>query len=339
MFLFLLTLCLVVLYKVKLIGWNEGYLSFQETTALKGFFIGLVFLSHMQTYLDLSLGGVLDRYALSVINLFGQLMVAYFFFCSGYGVMLSFMTKENYDKGFLRHRILKTLVHFDTAILLYILVSVFLGKQYELKNYLLCWIGWESVGNSNWFIFVTLALYLITWVAFRITNKNSNKFVTIMTVTAICGVLWIVLYYTKSSYWYNTLFCYPAGMIISLYKDRLEHILKHNLYFCVFAVLTIAIFVLTYLVPNELAFSVCAVAFSIVVMIVSTKVEVRSPFLLWMGNHLFEIYILQRIPMILLKHQGVTNHYLFGCISIIATVLLSVGFSLIEKKIDKRLRL
>lgn len=60
MFVFLLALCLVSLYKIKIIKWNDSYLALRETTALKGFFIGLVFLSHLQTYLDPSLGGVLD---------------------------------------------------------------------------------------------------------------------------------------------------------------------------------------------------------------------------------------------------------------------------------------
>jgi hypothetical protein len=285
MLVFLLLLCAASLYKIRLTRINETYLDIQETTALKGFFIGLVFLSHMQTYLNPALGGVSYRYALSVINLFGQLMVAYFFFCSGYGVLFSFQTKKDYDKGFLKHRLLKTLVHFDIAIVIYLLVSICIGKQYDLKNYLFCWIGWESIGNSNWFIFVTLILYMITWIAFMIKRKTEcSALAMIVIIIVMCCGLWIGLYYTKSSYWYNTLFCYPLGMLIALHNEKLNFILKKNLHYGVSILCSLMVFLVFYMIPNEVAYSICALAFCCIVMLISFKVEVRSPVLLWMGS-------------------------------------------------------
>ena len=67
------------------------------------------------------------------------------------------------------------------------------------------------------------------------------------------------------------------------------------------------------------------------------KLDVCNPILIFFGKHLFEMYILMRIPMLILQRLGVTNVYLFVFLSFAATVLLAVGFKKLTGAIDKPL--
>ena len=42
----------------------------------------------------------------------------------------------------------------------------------SLSRILLSLIGWKSIGNSNWYMFDILLLYVLTYVAFKVTKKQ-----------------------------------------------------------------------------------------------------------------------------------------------------------------------
>ena len=92
--------------------------------------------------------------------------------------MESYKRKPNYKKNFLRNRVLKILIHFDIAVLLYIILQFSLGKRYHFGEYMGSLIGWNTVGNSSWFIFDILALYVIFYFSLHIEkwyNSISNS--------------------------------------------------------------------------------------------------------------------------------------------------------------------
>lgn len=92
-------------------------------------------------------------------------MVAMFMFYSGYGVMESIRSKGmNYVHSMPKKRILSTWIHFAFIVALYVLLTVAIGNEITLKQLLLSFIGWDSVGNSNWYIFDILCLYLMSFV-------------------------------------------------------------------------------------------------------------------------------------------------------------------------------
>lgn len=49
------------------------------------------------------------------------------------------------------------------ALALYLGLHLCFGAQPSLKTILLSMVCWESIGNSNWYIFAILCLYLLTW--------------------------------------------------------------------------------------------------------------------------------------------------------------------------------
>lgn len=153
-------------------------------------------------------------------------MVALFFFYSGFGILQSYATKCEYSSGFFKNRIFKTWIHFVIAVMLYLILSLIIGTKYRTIDYLLAWIGWTSLGNSNWFVFVMLALYVVTWCTFLLIGKRfveKRNVVLAIGVSAFSCTLWLGLFFSgKQSWWYNTLLCHPFGMWFAVFKDKLD---------------------------------------------------------------------------------------------------------------------
>lgn len=68
--------------------------------------------------------------------------------------------------------------------------------------------------------------------------------------------------------------------------------------------------------------------FTLVVVLVTMKVKIGNPILAFLGKHLFRIYILQRIPFMVLKDAGL-NTYLFFALSLITTMMIAVLYDML----------
>lgn len=332
------------LYKVKFSHFHADYMQPGQTGAIKGIFAIIIFFSHARSYLDITSGW--DELFCFPLDLLGQLMVTMFFFYSGYGIVEAYRNKENYSRTFFRGRILKTLVHFDLAVALYLILSLIVGSSYPAKYYALCWVGWLSIGNSNWFVCDMLLLYLVTLAAMLLANRAKRSLPLLcMVTTVLTGVLWVILwrcwgYNPGGPIWYNTLFCYPCGMWFALVKRRLDPVIQKRqvLFWPVLLVLFLVFAGLYLRRGNVVMHTVCACIFCVIVMLLTTKVKLDNPILRWLGKHSFSIYILQRIPMILLEYFGLTgNHLVFLLLSLAATLALSVAFDRLLELWDRRL--
>lgn len=328
MLFFVLLLILIILYKSKLNfkSFNKDYLSIEQTKCVNAVFVILVFLSHVKNYITLE-NIWYNSYYLRINALIGQLMVTTFLFFSGFGIMESIKRKDQYINSIPKKRIFSTLLNFDFSILLFLICSLIVGKSYHLNRILLSFTGWSSIGNSNWYIFAILTLYLITWISFKVFNKNNLK--------GIIGTIILSLFFicflkgTKQSYWYNTILCYPAGMLFSYYRNKLENLICENnkTYFFI-SFICVATFILLYKfskVSNIIIYELTAIFFVIVILLICMKFSFKNNILLYLGNNIFWIYILQRIPMIILHYYKIHNYnaFLFIILSFILTLLLT----------------
>ena len=340
MIIFLIALAAICLYKIKFSSFHSDYISIPATNSIKGIFAIIILLSHLRSYIVIpeSTG---NRLFVTFLNILGQLMVTMFFFYSGFGIMESYRKKLNYDKGFLKNRVLKTLIHFDMAVLIFLIEGLLIGKAYEWQNYAFCWIGWESIGNSNWFIFVILAMYVITFVSMKFANmkKGKEQSILIISVCLMSVVLWGVLFITKGSIWCNTLLCYPVGMLYSLIKPKIDKIIQSEKYiYYVLLASVIVVFVgLYWLKGNVVAYSVLACIFVLLITLISIKVQIHNKALQWLGKYSFSIYIVQRLPMMLLSHLNINeNIAVFSLVSVVATLFVAFVYQKCINAIDKK---
>lgn len=319
---------LVCLWRIRLAGFNRDYMSKQQTTAIKGIFTALIFFSHIRGYLQLP-DCVSNNLYNSILDYFGQLIVAAFFLYSGFGIWLSWKSKPGYEHTFFRRRVLKVLVHFDIAVALYILVQLFLPIHYSIKQYLLCWIGWESVGNSNWFIFVILSLYLAALAGLLFEKKIGKGGIALTTV--LSAAIWVFLHCVaqKPSWWVDTIIAFPLGMFVAEYKNEIDRLLNCNKYApFVYSLLLTFIFLSAHHFWGIDIYGGVTLVFCLMLIAYSSWIKIGNPILDWMGRNAFTIYIIQRLPMIVFSHWCVNQHpAVFVVLTIIATILLAEGLS------------
>ena len=174
-----MNLYLVLIIIISLIGIkffvkdsNKDYLSKENTNCIKGIFILIVFYSHLCTYIPYQHSKDFLMYDLR--SFLGQLMVTMFLFYSGYGIYESIKKKKsNYVNNIPIKRILITLLNFDIAVLTFAVVNQLIGNGKTLEEILLALTGWGGIGNSNWYIFAILFLYLSTYISFKIFDNSS----------------------------------------------------------------------------------------------------------------------------------------------------------------------
>ncbi len=336
MIFFFLLLIIGVLYKIEYRPFNEQYLSKDSTNAIKGLFVMIVFLKHAMSYIQMD--NPADMLYVSVSRFLGQLIVCMFLFYSGYGVLESIKIKKDYMKTFLKHRLFKTWLHFAIAIIGFLIVDYFLGFKFQTRTYILAFTGWESVQNSNWFVFCILYMYVATYLSFRIV-KSTRVAWCLMVFATVFYIL--VLHHYKEYWWWDTVVCYPLGMLYSIYKDDVEKVIKsslHGVRYVLVLGLGLLLFVTTYMEKGVYVSCLKAIFFTLLVVVLTVKLNVRSKIFIYFGVNTFGIFILQRIPMLIFREKfPEMNKYLFVILCFIITLVLSEMFNVITRITDKYL--
>ena len=337
MIVFMVLLAVIVIYRMKFSSFYTDYLDKEQSTAIRGVFAAVIFLSHAKGYILLG-NGAGDTLFKLVLYILGQCIVAMYFFYSGYGIMESYKYKKDYTTHFFRNRILKTLIHFDLAVILYMILKFAYRKTYTLRTYFLSLLGWTSIGNSNWFVCVLLMLYLLTLLAFAVVRNRNAKAVGIL-VLILSIVLWIVLDRVNvGGYWYNTMLCYAAGMIVSVYKETIDSKMQDTKNYCICFAGLMLIIALCYLNRGtNLVYSIFSLCFSLAVVMITMKVKINNKYLQFLGRYSFSIFILQRIPMYILYRSQISNPVIFTSLALACTLLIAMVFDRLLKNLDKKI--
>lgn len=328
----------IVLLSVIGIGLRHGVdvvqaLSIQQCNAIKGISILLVFISHANQYIshngyDYSLLG--DNLFIAVNEGIGQLCVVMFLFYSGYGTELSILNKgENYVKRIPKRRCISTLLNFDVAVIVFLVVNLLLGRTVEWSRFCLSLTAWESIGNSNWYIFDIILCYFISFVSTRISSRPQYQLLAMLAFTLLMiGVLYVF----KQSWWYDTLLVYPIGALVALKKEELFKLARK--YYPAVLALTLVLFALFVKIDiaHVLTYNVASVLFAILVVLITMRVRVQNNVLISLGKSLFPLYIYQRLPMMVITlyfPSFVATHavlFSLGCFAITALFAITYKY-------------
>ncbi|MCI6858066.1 MAG: acyltransferase family protein [Eubacterium sp.] len=347
MAIFLILLAIIIISNIempKTNQFNNDYIDIRHTNVIKGIFVLLVLLGHSIQYI--SVKGPWDKPYLTFHDHIEQMVVSMFLFYSGYGMIISVMKKGfSYIKTFPVKRFLIVLFNFDLVVLLFCLMNLCLKIHYDWKTILLSFTGWVGIGNSNWYMFAIFGLYIIFFLSFYLLRWYNGKGslylgMTLVTILTVAFVYWEIRM-GQPSWYYNTMILFAFGGWYALFHEQVEKILmkSDNIYFI--AVIIITLF---YWVSSKMknyggieVYSIWAVVFTSAIVLATMKINIKSTFLEWIGQHVFSIYILQRIPMIIFSKTGFTagSPYAFVTISFIITLGLSVMFDYWVGKLDK----
>ncbi|MBR5040754.1 MAG: acyltransferase [Clostridiales bacterium] len=203
-------------------------------------FLALFIIFH-QTVVTLIHFEVLDTEMKEFFHYFfyGILAVAFFFFCSGFGLVKRWMTDENYTKGFMKRRIFTVLVPLFICNYIYLtdalLNNIRYGNHFTFVEVICAFFGLFLVNNQMWFAVEIMILY----VSFRIVFarvKSARTGIIIMT-----GIVFVLIaiglsaghsdsplmsYWFKGEWWYNTILMFPLGMLYAYKEERVNAIIK-----------------------------------------------------------------------------------------------------------------
>ena len=330
----LIAFLLLILYKSKIYlkgNNNENYMSINTTTCIKGIFVFFILLSHSMQYVNYN--NKIDILYTLFQNKMGQLIVCMFLFYSGYGIYESIKKKgQSYIKRLPKDRILKLLIHFDIALVFYYILSLIIGTKYGFKQIVLSLIGWDSLGNSNWFIFAILVCYFISYLCFSLIKKDR---ISIAFVTAFSVAYILLMRQFKPTFWFDTILCFPLGMIFSYCREWIERkFLNNNIIYYILLTLTSCVFFFFLKYQNIYTLLLNSMVFSILIVLITFKIDINNKILLWLGKNVFNIYILQRIPMTLLSHFFNFPSYVFVLLAFIIVVIISIMFDKLLSFVD-----
>ncbi len=160
--------------------FNEDFASLDAMKSLRGFAAMGVIFHHISQEQIFQQNHVLSPF----VNA-GAYFVAIFFFCSGYGLIKSLDTKQNYLKGFIRHRIVKAIVvPFYVDVLVYGLLMYFAGFKLQKERWIFNALGLTMMNEYAWFPIVLAFLYLAFFLCFRFI-KNRPVCLAIMLIFII----------------------------------------------------------------------------------------------------------------------------------------------------------
>lgn len=308
---------IIFIFGIKYRNNKDDYMSKEQTTAIKGIFAIIILLSHFRSYISISP----DSFYSKIFIIISQLMVTMFFFYSGYGIIKSIINKKNYMKTFFKKRFIKTLLNLDFAVLIFILVNWLLNIKYPIITTLLAFTGYTDIGNSNWFIFVTLVLYLIVLVSYTLFKKN--KKIIISSVFILSSILIFVLYLFKESWWYNTILCFPLGMFYGEFEKTINKKVLKDYSMLSFIILSVILIILNYFSSNIVVYLIYSCIFTLLIVNMTYILKVGNKILDYFGKFSFYIYVYQRISYIIFKDVFSSNVVYFF-ISLFFTILLSI---------------
>ena len=329
MVLFFLILVITILFSMKFYNQNgidPDYMSIEKTKTIKGIFVFCVFLSHIKE--QVSFHGTANQLVISFLFYLGQFMVTMFLFYSGFGIYESIKKKgKKYIHQFLTHRICRVYFHFGIAVTLFLFVDIWIQRSYTIPHILLSYIGWESIGNSSWYMFAIFVLYLMTYLCFQ--YLDIKKATPLIAMTALSLIYILVITQLKPDRYTNTFLCYVAGMWYSYYKEHIDAFFNEHYYSCfaAFMVCLSVIYVYMFVFKDIRIFlyNFASILFCLFVVIVSMKITFHSVILYQLGENTFWLYMLQRIPMMILKyyHIDVFNNYLYVILCFLITIMLT----------------
>lgn len=245
---------------------------------------------------------------------------------------------EAYLSTFLSHRFLKVWLMFAMAVGCFLLLDIVLGYRYTISTVLLSFTGWESIGNSNWFMFDILVLYLFTYASLKIVVRSRLSLKGALTIIFIFTLFLIICLKRadKGSWWVDTVLAYPVGMLYGLYKERFENLVRGWRWIPAF--ISIFLLFVTGYAANRfgwfysglicirllrfLTFIGTSSVFALVIVMLTMKVRITPPGLTWLGRNAFAIYILQRLPMIIFTHFGLNNDWIPFFAAVMPTTFL-----------------
>ena len=276
-------------------NYFNDYMDISTTNSIKGIFVWLIIFHHKTGYINHK-----NYLYLNITRNLGQKIVSMFLFYSGYGIYESFKKKGKAYIMTLPIKAFILFVKFQIILLFFLLTNIFIFKhKISIKLYLLSAIFKSSLGNSNWFAFTIIILYIYTYISFMFI-KGIN-FIGIIILSILCFFHVLIVYeyyYPNMKYAVDTVFCFSTGFFYSLMKNYLDKVIqKNDIYYFLIVSANIFLFFKILNINRLFYISLKNILFSLIIVLISMKIKFKNELLIFLSSHSYSIYLLQRLVM------------------------------------------
>lgn len=173
---------------------HEDSTSIEVMKSLRGFAAIGVILHHIsQEGAFQRAGGQGHPGELSIFVNAGFFFVAIFFFCSGFGLIKSLNTKENYLDGFLKKRVVKTIViPFYVNVILYAIYHLIAGHKFPVAQWITNFTGLTLMNTYAWYPIVLTIFYIAFYFIFKNVKNRKIAFLLMFIVIFLQGVFFAI---------------------------------------------------------------------------------------------------------------------------------------------------
>ncbi len=207
--------------------WNDNALDLSQTKAVQGFCTICIMLHHISQKTCASwVPANYVKHGLEPFVNVGYLMVAVFFFYSGYGLYKSNVSKTDYLKGFFGKRILRILIALLTTSLICVCAQVWNGIG-VIPVPLPFTLGGAVLPNKySWYIYTIIMLYVVFYFSFRYCRSTRNAIIWVF----VAIFLYIVYcdWWMYGDWFYNTIILFGVGILFAKYESKLIAFMKNR---------------------------------------------------------------------------------------------------------------
>ena len=320
---------LLVLWKAKRItGFNPDYLALDVCNHFRGLLALLVVCSHLA---QLTHGGTFFHSLMYT----GWLLVAGFFFFSGYGVTKKYMSDNTYRTGFLGRRLPTILVPYLLATAVFLAVRPPFPKLWVILG---SFVNGHTLLPFSWYILCIAFFYIVFYVFMCCLRQHYKK---ILAASVLYYFLWIAfckaLHY--EAWWFISSSALVMGMFWAVYQPQIEKWVS-RFYGRIFAG-AVLLMTLVYIIKAwavhiaGLLHFACTLLFMMTVpclfvlicLLISLKCKIGNPITAVLGRLSLEIYLVHGISIALCKPLF-TQEFL-GCASVL--VITAILAYLLQK--------
>lgn len=256
----------------------------------------------------------------------GYLATGMFFFVSGYGNTLSLGKSQTVDLKWIIRKFSKIYIPYFVVYWVYYIFDVLLYPS-EVPSFTETVKDIFTISLPNmvtWFPKIILLCFLLHWVVKKLLRNAKLQFVAISVV--LCGAVLVMWKLDFGGYWYNSVLCYPFGVIVAIEKERLMKIidgkLRRVLFFAFSVILFGALFVTSRYTGNLPYIQIpCAAVFSLMCFAFTTLFRTETKFMSWVGNNSFEFYLIHLVCCQIFCNLIPVNQYIYALCVVVASVL------------------
>lgn len=271
-------------------------------------------------------------------NEIGILFTSIFFFLSGYGLIRSYISKEDYICSFLQKRLPHVLIPFFVSNVIYYLgLGIYFGYLNDFYHghadsaldALVSLSGFLLINTNTWFLVEITILYLLFYLIYTKVKKEDAKLKWMFAASLLLILFSMLLGHDPSKagnhwfmgeWWYNTTILFPIGMLFAQQEQAIltfsqKHYRILAIFSCIlfFGLLTAAIYVnhqFGYYQEwsghpgyGEKLFtlimqSLACTVFIFTLVLLFMKIKIGNRALSFLGNISLELYIIHHFVMV-----------------------------------------